>query len=85
MEYEFTDYATYDKRNNIIEIYLKDKTEKEKIKNIVLNILNNQEFSFLFDNNSKAEVPIFGKIDNDIISGQIDRLTITDDKIYIVD
>lgn len=71
--------------NNIIEIYLKDKTEKEKIKNIVLNILNNQEFSFLFENNSKAEVPIFGKIDNDIISGQIDRLTITDDKIYIVD
>ena len=39
----------------------------------------------LFDKNSKAEVPVFGKIGDDIISGQIDRLSIVDDVVYLVD
>lgn len=72
--------------NDIFEIYLKNSNNKAKIKNMVLDILNNKEFSFLFSSNSKAEVPIFGKIDEkNIISGKIDRLSIIDDIVYIVD
>ncbi len=72
--------------NDIFEIYLKNSNNKAKIKNMVLDILNNKEFSFLFSSNSKAEVPIFGKIDEkNIVSGKIDRLSIIDDVIYIVD
>lgn len=71
--------------SDIMEIYLKNKSYKDEVAEIVLNVLNNNEFKFLFDKNSKAEVPIFGEVDGDLISGQIDRMSILDDKIYIVD
>jgi len=72
--------------NNAIDIYLKDNIRyKDEVKNIVLNILNNKEFNFIFSENSKSEVPIFGKINNNIISGQIDRLSIIGNKLYIID
>ena len=70
---------------NILNIYLNENEDSEKIKVIVLKILNNDEFSFLFNPNSKAEVPIFGKLDDDIISGQIDRLSIVGDIVYLID
>ncbi|MDD2839500.1 MAG: double-strand break repair helicase AddA [Rickettsiales bacterium] len=72
-------------RDKIADIYLKDSHYKNEIKEIVFNVLNNKEFQYLFGENSKAEVPIFGNIGKDIISGQIDRLTITNDKIFIID
>lgn len=71
--------------NDIINIYLKNKDNIEEIKSITLKVLNNREFDFLFSKNSKAEVPVFGNIDGNIISGQIDRLLIVDDIVYIVD
>lgn len=71
--------------NDIIDIYLKNTENKTRIKDIVLGILNNKDFDFLFSKNSKAEVPIFGKIDKDIISGQIDRISIDENNVYIVD
>ncbi len=71
--------------NDIIDIYLKNAENKIRIKEIVLGILNNKDFDFLFSKNSKAEVPIFGKIDKDIISGQIDRISIDENNVYIVD
>lgn len=71
--------------NSIIEIYLKNFEYKNEIKEIVFNVLRNKEFQYLFGENSKAEVSIFGQIENNIISGQIDRLTIGDDKIFVVD
>jgi ATP-dependent helicase/nuclease subunit A len=52
---------------------------------MVLDILNNKNFSFLFGENSKAEVSIFGKIEDNIISGQIDRISIIDNIVYIID
>jgi len=51
----------------------------------VLNVLNNQQFAFLFDKNSKSEVPIFGNIDGNLISGQIDRLSIVNNDLHFVD
>lgn len=71
--------------NSIIDIYLKNSENSTEIKKITLNVLNNEKFSFLFAKNSKAEVSIFGKVEKDIISGQIDRISIIDDTVNIVD
>ncbi len=51
----------------------------------VISILENPEFSSLFDKQSKAEVPIMGEVDGKIISGQIDRLAVLPDKVLIID
>jgi ATP-dependent helicase/nuclease subunit A len=51
-----------------------------------LNILGNIEFAPVFGPGSLAEVPVTGKLaDGRAISGQIDRLLITDNEILIVD
>lgn len=64
-----------------------DFSEKESLKicNEVMSLINNPEFGMVFAENSQAEVPIMGEINGKIISGQIDRLIITDKKVIIVD
>lgn len=62
----------------------------ENIRTDILNetvaILNHPEFAPLFGPGSQAEVPVTGLIGNDnLISGQIDRLKITEDTICIID
>ncbi len=61
------------------------QTEKEKIKNEVINLISNKNLAPLFSQNSQAEVSLMGQIDDVIISGQIDRLVITKDKVMIID
>ena len=56
-----------------------------QIKEEVMALLNNSEFRDIFGKYSRAEVPIIGEIDGRIISAQIDRLVITEDKVIIVD
>ena len=51
----------------------------------VAAVLENPEFSDIFGENSRAEVPIMGEIDGKIISAQIDRLVILPNKIKIID
>ncbi|MDE0814089.1 MAG: double-strand break repair helicase AddA [Alphaproteobacteria bacterium] len=55
----------------------------------VMKILESVEFQPLFGPNSRAEVPVIGKINRpdgpEIISGQVDRLVIRDNDILIVD
>ena len=48
-------------------------------------ILDNPEWADLFGPLSRAEVPITGLINGKLVSGQIDRLLITDDAVHIVD
>ena len=49
-------------------------------------VLNHPDFAPIFGPGSMAEVPITGMLDaRTLISGQIDRLLITDHEIYIVD
>ena len=57
----------------------------EQIKNEVLRLLNDERFSAVFGKNSKAEVPVMGLADGRIISGQIDRLVVENDRVMIVD
>jgi len=73
------------KWDSVITTYLKNKPHDYNAKQTVLNVLNNQQFAFLFDKNSKSEVPIFGNIDGNLISGQIDRLSIVNNNLHFVD
>jgi len=64
-----------------------NSVDKDKILAKILNIIN--DYPYLFDKNSKAELPLSGvvKIDNEkrLVSGFIDRLCFVDDEIWIVD
>ncbi|MGH1398573.1 MAG: double-strand break repair helicase AddA [Alphaproteobacteria bacterium] len=51
-----------------------------------LNILNHPDFTAIFGPDARAEVPITGLLpDGRLISGQIDRLLITETEILIID
>lgn len=59
---------------------------RTEILNETLDILHNSDFSPLFGAGSRAEVPISGHMpDGRIISGQIDRLLITETDIWVID
>lgn len=51
----------------------------------VLVILNDSKLSALFGPDSRAEVPIVGKIGKYSLSGQVDRLVIQNNEILIID
>ncbi|MEZ5759014.1 MAG: double-strand break repair helicase AddA [Emcibacteraceae bacterium] len=51
----------------------------------VIDILGNKDFYALFGENSRSEVPIVGQIGHYSLSGQVDRLAVTDNEIYIID
>ena len=51
----------------------------------IFTLLENEKFSFLFKENSLAEVPVMGVIDNQVVSGQIDRLVVEDNQVLIID
>lgn len=59
--------------------------EKEKICTELASLLENKEFAAIFGRESRAEVPLMGCVDGQIISGQIDRLVVLEDKVMIVD
>ena len=50
-----------------------------------LEILNDSAFSGLFGPGSLAEVPLTGLIGRTVVSGQVDRLLVADDRILVVD
>ena len=54
-----------------------------------ISVIDNPQFAFLFGAESMAEVPITGNVEvngtNITVSGQIDRLYIDNDKVWIVD
>jgi len=51
-----------------------------------LHILYHPDLEFIFADNSLAEISVSGKIDNNsMLAGQIDRLIITRDTIWIID
>ncbi len=79
-------------RKEAAEKYVKQPAHglSEKIQGSIvketLNILENPKFSMIFGPNSMAEVPVTGLLDNNrLISGQIDRLLVTDDEVLIID
>jgi ATP-dependent helicase/nuclease subunit A len=62
------------------------ETEQESLLHEIFAVLEHPEFSFIFGPGSMAEVPFTGLLENNQrVSGQIDRLLITRDDIYILD
>lgn len=51
----------------------------------VIGILEHPDFAAIFGEGSMAEIPVTGFVDGDLISGQIDRLLVTDNEILIID
>ena len=63
--------------------------ERNKLIAQALALLEQPRFAALFGVNSRAEVPIVGRVERDgrtyFVSGQVDRLAITDNEILIAD
>jgi ATP-dependent helicase/nuclease subunit A len=50
-----------------------------------LAVLEAPEFAAIFGPSSRAEVPVVGLVGNRALSGQIDRIVVTDDAVLVVD
>ena len=59
--------------------------ERAAIGRDVLAILNDEAFAGLFGPDSRAEVPIIGRLGDVVIAGQVDRLVIGPEYVDIVD
>jgi ATP-dependent helicase/nuclease subunit A len=62
-----------------------DEKMRASIARETLALLVEPGFASLFGPGSLAEVPITGIIDGDVVSGQIDRLVVSADKVLVVD
>lgn len=51
----------------------------------LLDLMEKPDFAPLFGPNSKAEVPLMGMLNGSLISGQVDRLVISDKEVWIID
>jgi ATP-dependent helicase/nuclease subunit A len=62
-----------------------DENDARTLAGEVLAVLEHPDFAPLFGPSSRAEVPVAGAIGTQVISGQIDRLLVTPDTVWIVD
>ncbi len=80
-----------DKRENVARNFLNqsayalDTADIDQIIIQLTDILTDREFAQLFSQDSRAEVSIVGLVGTVPVSGQVDRLVVTDDQILIVD
>ncbi|MDR1025940.1 MAG: double-strand break repair helicase AddA [Lactobacillus sp.] len=58
---------------------------REKIAVEVLRLFRDGRFAKVFGEGSKAEVPLMGEVDGQVITGQIDRLVVLPDEVMIID
>jgi ATP-dependent helicase/nuclease subunit A len=59
--------------------------EQDEIRCQTIAVLSHPDFAPIFGPASQAEVPIVGLVEGHALSGQIDRLVVTDDRVLIVD
>ncbi|WP_373490691.1 double-strand break repair helicase AddA [Parasphingorhabdus sp.] len=62
-----------------------DPARRAEIIQTVLAVMDNPQWSALFGPESLAEAPIAAMVGDHVISGTVDRLLITDDRIFVVD
>ncbi|MEH6545978.1 MAG: double-strand break repair helicase AddA [Sneathiella sp.] len=60
-------------------------SSQDEILRETLAVINDPDFGQIFGEGSKAEVPITGVFGDQVMSGQIDRLLVTEKEILIVD
>lgn len=72
---------------NYIAHYGHDLTDsiRASIVTETLAVLAHPQFAKIFGNGSQAEVPITGLVGEHVVSGQIDRLLVTESEILIID
>jgi ATP-dependent helicase/nuclease subunit A len=61
------------------------KKEQAEIAKEVLDLLRDPKYAPLFASGSRAEVPLVGRVGKDEIAGQVDRLCVREDGVWIVD
>ncbi len=64
---------------------IRAEAEREALAAQVLALISEPRFSAVFTAGSRAEVPIVGRLEGRLVSGQIDRLVVTPAEILIVD
>ncbi|MHA1543882.1 MAG: PD-(D/E)XK nuclease family protein, partial [Alphaproteobacteria bacterium] len=80
-----------EKRASLMATYLKNpshklsRDEQENILTKVQAVLNDPHFKPIFAPGSRAEVNIAGVVEGRFASGQVDRVAVTDEEIFIVD
>jgi len=62
-----------------------DVTLRDALSGEVTAILDNPDWRDLFGPSSRAEVPLVGEVEGRRVSGQIDRLAVLDDAVWVVD
>lgn len=60
-------------------------SEREALAEKVLALISEPRFAAVFAPGSRAEVPIVGRLEGRLVSGQIDRLVVTPTEVLIVD
>ena len=80
-----------DRRRDLALNYLARNAEawtaadREVLAEKVLALISESRFAAVFAPGSRAEVPIVGRLDGRLVSGQIDRLVVTSGEVLIVD
>ena len=88
---QFISQIAPEKRRERIKAFLQKNAPEfnekyvEQIIREMENLLKDEKFSAIFGQNAKAEVAIMGEVDGKIVSAQIDRLLVEDDRVVIVD
>ena len=59
--------------------------EQDEIRHETLAVLRHPDFAAIFGPGSHAEVPLVGLVEGRVLSGQIDRLVVTEDRVLVVD
>ncbi|MEQ9639947.1 MAG: double-strand break repair helicase AddA [Alphaproteobacteria bacterium] len=62
-----------------------DETVRQELADSALALVNDIRFNALFGPDSLAEAPLTGRIGDVEVNGQVDRLCISDDEIWVVD
>ena len=65
--------------------HLLNPTEQDDVLHETLRLLRHADFAKLFGKESRAEVPLAGSVNGQKFSGQVDRLCILADEVWIVD
>lgn len=80
-----------EKRDDVAKRFLSnpqhglDEVQQDEIIHEVLALLAHPDFAPLFGAQSRAEIPVIGLSGERLISGQVDRLALVGDEVWIVD
>jgi ATP-dependent helicase/nuclease subunit A len=59
--------------------------QQAEIENEVIRLLDDPSFASLFGPESRAEVPLTGRVGDLLIAGQVDRLCVMENEVWVVD